>query len=157
MRANAIHLSSAQRWQVAKFCIENRGVVQDQGGKFTIWRVSISTLVKEWNEEHADYFMVTTHALKQSVEFYNEICELTNNLPEVPKVENDEVLKLQEEIKLRDNTIAVLQSSLANTRTVVENLLGNMREIRQIASSNGKTPEVKKLHRDNGVKDALRT
>lgn len=148
MRANAIHLTYAQRWQVAKYCIEHKGVVQDQFGKFTIFRVGQSTLVREFNESGAD-FVVTLHTLKESVTFYNIVAELTNNLPEIPskdEMDSDLEAEYKQAVAELQTSKGKLQKIIDDQNVVIANLMMTIQEIRRIAQNPGKTPEVKKLH-----------
>lgn len=158
MRANAIHLSHAQRWAVAKFCIENKGVTQDSSGKFTIFRVSPSVLLKEWLAQEKT-FAASLHSIKDSVNFYNTICELTNNLPVVPEPDemNSELeTEYKKAIVLLESEKEKLQKTVADQNAIIANLLLNMQEIRKIAQSPGKTAEVKKLHGDNKIGHHMR-
>lgn len=148
MRANAIHLTYAQRWQVAKYCIEHKGVTQGEDGKFTNFRVGQSTLVREFNESGAD-FVVSIHSIKESMNFYNIVAELTNNLPEIPKQDenNTEIIASYEKaITTIETEKNKLKKIIDDQNVVIANLMMTIQEIRKIAQNPGKTPEVKKLH-----------
>lgn len=143
-RATPKFLSVTQEWQVAKFCIESKGVVQDKNGEFNVYRVPVSTLMHEFNAQQGEEFKITAHHIKKSMETYHEICVVTQNLPKVPVVD-DSSLVLEETIKLKDDTIASLKASIEHQRKIIEAYAKNMSDIRAIASTQGKTDYIKKF------------
>lgn len=97
-RKKAIHLTNKQKWKVAKFMIENKGVklVDKEDGDVTyIFRMKLIELAKEVSIEVTP--IRATH-VKDCMDFYLEVCKMTNNLPQIPKEEG--YLKEVEELKL---------------------------------------------------------
>lgn len=114
-----VYLTNSQKYEIASFCIENRNVIQDidprieiEKDKFypyTIWRVKQSHTAKEFNDKMgAMWPTISTHHIVASIEFFNEICELTGRLPEPKAVQETvemDMLKI-ENVKL-SNLVAV--------------------------------------------------
>lgn len=141
MRANAVYLSIAQLWTVAKFCIENKGVTLASDGSYT-FRVNSTTLAKEFTE-----FSLTAHHIKKAMDFYVDVCKLTNNMPKIPAPEMDSELETgyKQALALLEKEKDGLIKTVADQNDIIANLLHNMQEIRKISSFNGKTEHIKKF------------
>lgn len=106
MRANSIHLSESQMWDVAKYLIEHKGVVQDEHGDFLKFRVSKKTLGEEVSKEFN--LIIGAYQVEKCIKFHDIICKLVGQKPIVPppqeSVQEDilktENKKLKEEIRL---------------------------------------------------------
>lgn len=94
-----VYLSNRQKWEIAKWCIENKCVIQDIHAykeaspafiPFTLWRVKKKQACLELNEylPLQENIEATDHHLTISVQFYNEVCELTGSHPNVPAIED---------------------------------------------------------------------
>ena len=125
-KAPSIHLTDAQKWAVAKYCIENRGIIQDKDGKFTIYRVGQSQLAKEVSDA---LFKINNNHIASSMSFYNIVCELTDNLPMIPAHESvqEEILKIEIE-KLR-NDLKLSQDELMKAAILIKNYKDRIAQI----------------------------
>ena len=95
MKKKQLFLSNKEKWEIAKWLIEGRFVVQDvhaykdQGPAFipfSLWRMKKTQSAVEAKEIFgAD---LSPHHLSSSIDFYNEICELTGSHPNVPPIED---------------------------------------------------------------------
>lgn len=100
-KKRSIYLTNQQKWEIAKYCIENKCVRQNNGKLFNFWRVTPKVSAEEvnnWNDrEQISFPTVNEYHIKSSVDFYNEVCLMTDNLPEVPKHESvqEEILKIE--------------------------------------------------------------
>lgn len=92
------YLSNKERWAIATYCIENRCVIQDVHAypkdgpqpafiPFTLWRVKKKNVCVEIKND-CDGLKISEHHLNQSIEFYNEVCELTGKYPVIPPIED---------------------------------------------------------------------
>lgn len=88
-------LSNKQRWELAKYLIERRHIIQNIDPKtmnkyefvpFTIWIAKKTYLVKEI--KHDLDIDVSPHHIDQAIAFYHEICELTKEYPKVPAIQD---------------------------------------------------------------------
>lgn len=114
MKRKQTYLSNKEKWDVAKWLIENKCVVQDVHAykeaapafiPFTLWRVKKITAITEINDAFGAG-LITQHHLDQSIAFYNEICELTGNHPNVPPIQDTvEMDMLTAQVKRLENDI----------------------------------------------------
>lgn len=128
-----LYLSNEEKWEIAKWCIENKCVIQDihaykeQGPAFipfTLWRVrknqaktELNRLIKSQNE-NKEY---TEHHLNISVQFYNEICELTGSHPNVPAIEDTvEMDILTAKVKRQENEIKEIAEKYATLQSAYD-------------------------------------
>lgn len=128
-----VYLSNAQKWEMAKWCIENKCVIQDihaYKGKgpvfipFTLWRVKKIQACKELNAEMGGVPDYTEHHLNISVQFYNEICELTQSHPNVPAIEDTvEMDILTAKVKRQENEIKEIAEKYANLQTAYDSIM----------------------------------
>lgn len=90
-----LFLSNKEKWEIAKWLIEGRIVVQDihayqEKGPafipFSLWRMKKTQSAIEAKEAFgAD---LSPHHLDSSISFYNEVCELTGSHPNVPAIQD---------------------------------------------------------------------
>ena len=109
MRKNAIHLNEAQMWQIAQYCIEHKGVVQGEDGKWNKFRVSRKLLAEEVSKNlfKSETFKLNDYQVGKSVNFFNTVCEITEKYvvspPAQESVECDilkvEITKLKVEVE----------------------------------------------------------
>lgn len=140
-------LTSQEKWTIAKYCIESKIVIQGKDGKFTHWRVKGKLAYDElnqWNkEENMGLPPVTDYRIKESVNFYNEIADLTNNLPAVPAVQETmemdmlkvEISKLKAQVEQQAETIKGMQSYAVKCDTVIANYKERFSQIRKLATT----------------------
>jgi hypothetical protein len=96
VKKTKVYLTFKQKWDIASWCIEHRNIIQDIDPKvplekdkfypYVIWRVAITTSAKELNAaRHTDIpylsFDITAPQLTACIEFFNEMCEITNRFP----------------------------------------------------------------------------
>lgn len=131
-KAPSIFLTEQQKWEVATYCIENRGVVQEPNGKFTVYRVGQTQLAKEVSE---NLFKVNNSHIVSSMQFYNTVCELTANLPVVPQQESmqEEMLRI-EIIKLKTQ-IDNLNSDAAYSQKIINDYKERFAQITKLAKT----------------------
>lgn len=91
-KKTALRLSNSDKWKIATYCIENRCVVQDikiPEHPFTEWRVGFAQTVKEINNSDLNLpEEINVVHVKGAIEFYNEVCILTNKMPVPPPVQD---------------------------------------------------------------------
>lgn len=126
VRANAVYLNEEQMWDMVKYIIENRGVVQDENKDFLKFRVAKKTLADELSKIYS--LKIGAHQVEKMVNWHAKICNLFGNKPIAPppqeSVEEDR-LKI-ENAKLKSD-INILQEQLhkyANTELSQRELLG---------------------------------
>lgn len=103
MRANAIHLDESQMWDIVKYVVEHKGVVQDGAGDFLQFRVSKKLLAEEVSKNLG--IKINSYQIEKSVLWHAKICNLFGNKmispPAQESVEEDrlkiENMKLQRE------------------------------------------------------------
>ncbi len=130
-RKKATFLSDGQKWAVAKWCIENKCVIQDIHAykeaqpsfiPFTLWRVTRKQAIEELYNEQG--LKLTTHHLEQSVNFYNNICELTGSHPNVPAVQDTvEMDMLTAENKRLKNDIKEITDEFTKMKNTYNSIL----------------------------------
>lgn len=138
-KKKSIYLTNSQKWEIAKYCIENKCVRQNQGKLFNYWRVTPKIAAEEINnwvkQESINIPIVNEYHIKSSIDFYNEICTLTNNLPEIPKNESvqEEILKIEIQ-KLNDKILKLqeAQKDYAATITVCKKRFDEIKKLATI-------------------------
>lgn len=123
-KSGLIRLTDTQKWEVAKYCIEHKGVVEDptkeKKYKFRIFQ-------KELAEEISNkLFKINTNHLGVCMDFYITVCNLTENFPELPKevkVETvqDDTLKIR--IEKLEGELSLLQKKNSQLETEKQSLL----------------------------------
>jgi len=144
------YLSNKQKWEVASYCIEHRCVIQDIDPKEKIspdkfyphdlWRVTVTQTVNEINKENIEGMPVLKlHHIKSSVEFFNEICELTGKFPEpsavISTVEMDQLVVRNTQL---ENTIKGVQKTTASLNELVAKQQHEIEAYKQALISIGK-------------------
>jgi hypothetical protein len=121
------YLTNTDMWKVATFLIESRCIVQDPVTKaFTLWRVPKIISCQEVNNDTSlNIPTITPHHLAKSLEFYNEIAILTNNLPDVPPIQDTvkEDMLAAEVSKLKDK-ITSLQAIIEEYKLSISKAVG---------------------------------
>lgn len=141
------YLTSKQKWAIATYCIENRNVIQDIDpknivkGKFypySIWRVRISDTAKEINKQQ---LIVNDKCLPEptpqqiviGVEFYNEICEVTQHHPEPkPIQETVEMDQLKITNKRLETDIKEMSANYQKLDTLYKDNLVKFKDMQKI-------------------------
>lgn len=139
-------LTSQEKWTIAKYCIESKIVIQGKDGKFTHWRVKGKLAYDElnqWNEqEQIGLPLITDYRIKESVNFYNEIADLTNNLPAVPAVQETmemdilkvEIARLKTELELSTKESKQAHSTASRQSVENQNFRERFTQIRKLAT-----------------------
>src|SRR5512138_1725059 len=90
-----LFLSNKEKWEIAKWLIEGRYIIQDihaykDAGPafipFSLWRMKKTQSAAEAKEAFGAE--LSSHHLDVSINFYNEICELTGSHPNVPAIQD---------------------------------------------------------------------
>ena len=146
MKRKQTYLSNKEKWEVAKWAIENKCVVQDihaykdQGPAFipfTLWRVRKNQASKEAGEALGSNF--TDYHMTSAINFYNEICELTGSHPNVPAIQDTvEMDMLKVANKRLENDVKEITAKFstlkANYDVLMEAYGKSFQAFRQIAS-----------------------
>ena len=138
----AIRLTPTQKWEVAKYCIEHKGVIikytDGQLNPIYEFRVGQSLLAKEISER---LFKINSTHLKDCMEFYLTVIILSDNLPVIPKeatVEEDmlkiELTKKEEIIKRLQDQIKELNNICETHKVTVANYKDRFIQIRKLGS-----------------------
>ena len=138
-RSNPIRLTPTQKWEVAKYCIEHKGVLLTlaEPEKYKM-RMFVGSLAREFSEAN---FKIKPNHIKDSLNFYFTVCELTNNLPVIPKeatVEED-ILKIditKKELIIKDlqDQVKTLNDVCETYRVTVANYKERFTQIRKLGS-----------------------
>lgn len=123
MRKNATHLTEEQMWSVVKYCIEHKGITQDENGDFLKFRVSQKNLVEEISRE---LFIITPHSLTKSIQWHKAICDLFGNKPIAPPPQES----VQEDM---------LKIEVAKLKNEINNLTEMLNRANNIANNQGRT------------------
>lgn len=133
-RKKALYLTIQQKYEVAKYCIEHKGVTQDQTGKFTVFRVIPSKLAIEVNDCLA-IDGITGHHVSDSIYFYNVVAELTNNLPTIPLTSSVQEDILTAEVQRLKMELATSQAELMKAAGIINNYKERFVQIRKLAAA----------------------
>ena len=133
------NLIDEQKWEIAKYCIQTRNVIIGPDGKFSNWRVTQTKSAEEvntWNEaEIMGLPKVTAYSCKISLDFYNLVADLTNNLPVVPPQESVQEDMLKIEIEKLNNELRISQEELRKAATVIKGYQDILTQIKKFAVS----------------------
>lgn len=135
IRKTAVYLNIEQKWEVAKYCIEHKGIMQDKTGIFSIFRVVPSKLAIEVNECFSELGGVSGHHITDSVLVYNTIAKLTNNLPVVPLTSSVQEDMLTAEVELLKGELKKSQDELLKAAGIINNYKERFLQIRKLATS----------------------
>jgi hypothetical protein len=97
MRGKAIRLTELEKWTVATYCIENKCVMIDKEGKFTRYRMMMKHIVDEVTSLLGK--KVNDYHIKDSMQFYDTICEITKLMPNIPAQDSAEEEVLKQELQ----------------------------------------------------------
>lgn len=137
-KKKSIYLTNPQKWEIAKYCIENKCISQRDNKAFTYWRVHPKVAAEEINnwirDNQYDIPNVNEYHTKNSVDFYNEICLMTNNLPEIPKQESVQEEMLKIEIQKLNGKIEKLQETAKDFAATMKVCKDRFDQIKKLAT-----------------------
>lgn len=134
------HLDEPQKWQIAKYCIESKVVTLGKDGKFSNWRVQQSKSAEEinqWNiEESIGLPKLSSYHTKNSIDFYNLVADLTQNLPTVPpQQETVEADMLKAEIARLKSELSTAIEKITKAEMQVSNYKERFSQIRKLVTT----------------------
>ena len=98
-RKEPVRLDMFEKWEVAKYMIEQKLVTVDDKGRLTRFRNFEKDIIEEINELEVipNKKLTGGFHLKDSLDFYYVVCTLTNNLPKIPLQDSvqEEMLKVE--------------------------------------------------------------
>lgn len=135
-RKNPIRLNNKEKWAIAKFCLENRNILQDptKANLSYIWRVNAIHTAKEinLNSERIVARTINDHHVRDAVNFYIEICQLTDKMPQIP-AETVEMDRLGVEIARKENEILNFKHQIGLQSDTIVRLVERIGKIRHLA------------------------
>ncbi len=135
-RKSPVHLTLAERWAVAKYCIENRNILHINGE--LIVRVNYVTTAKEVTAQNVcpGKGEISASVIKECVEVYFEICRITEKMPfqsptesveaDKLKIENEQLradkAKLNKDIQIQGENFAARETEIVKLLELLDTI-----------------------------------